>query len=205
MTSSTVQAIRSLPIGGNLATVQNRHVEAKPELSDIEAARAEDLPLVAQLLRRVGLPFADLHAQFPEAFVVVRSGAAIVATAGLELHRDSALLRSVAVDAAFRGRGLGRRLVEDRLSAGSQSGASRVYLLANTAYEFFVSLGFEPMRRSESPPALAAASEFASICPASAPCLIWSFDKGCDRVGQEGIESSSNKAPEAQRKDLAAG
>jgi len=145
-------------------------------LSGIEAARAEDLPAVAQLLQRAGLPSTDLDAQFPQAFAVVRSAGTIVAVAGIEFHGGSGLLRSVAVDAPFRGLGLGRRLVEDRVAAAAASGISRVHVLANTAYEFFLALGFEPMRRSESPPALAASSEFATISPASAVCLIRSLD-----------------------------
>ena len=151
-------------------------METNPDLDRIEPARSEDLPAVELLLERLRLPLDGLSAQFPEAFVVVRDGSIVVAVAGLELYGDTAILRSVAVDTTLQRRGLGKRLVADRMAAAERSEVSRVYLLANTAYEFFLALGFKPIRRTEAPPALATTSEFGAIGPASAVCFVWSLD-----------------------------
>jgi N-acetylglutamate synthase-like GNAT family acetyltransferase len=47
----------------------------------------------------------------------------------------------------------------------------RVFVLTTTAASYFERLGFPATPRSEVPPSLSAAPEFARVCPASAACL----------------------------------
>src|SRR5215510_7747398 len=62
-----------------------------------EAARPDDLAAVIALVHAAGLPTAGIIDAFPTAYSVVRAGSDIVAAAGLEVHGDVGLLRSVVV------------------------------------------------------------------------------------------------------------
>jgi amino-acid N-acetyltransferase len=97
---------------------------------------------------------------------------AIIAVAGLEVHGQYGLLRSVAVAEAHRGKGWGALLVTDRLRAAGDLRLRSVHLLTTTAADYFEQLGFQRIPRQNTPPELQQASEFASICPASAVCLV---------------------------------
>jgi GNAT superfamily N-acetyltransferase len=80
----------------------------------ITKARPDDGPELLQLLRTSGLPLDGVLDHLPTA-LVARSEARIVGSAVLELYGEGALLRSVAVDTAARGTGLGRQLTEAAL------------------------------------------------------------------------------------------
>lgn len=137
-----------------------------------EPARRDDLDAVIALVQAAGLPAAGIADAFPGGYAVVRDGTELVAVAGLEVHGDAGLLRSVAVAAPQRAGGLGRQLVEDRLHAAREHGLRAVYLLTTTAADHFRRLGFEDARREDAPAALQRSSEFTSVCPASATCLV---------------------------------
>lgn len=138
----------------------------------IRPARADDLAAVRRLVASAGLPTADLAGQFPGAYVVLQEGEAVIGTAGLEIHGECALLRSVAVTPSHRGTGLGRKLTEDGLRTGRVRGLRSIYLLTTTAPEFFEHLGFERVPRESAPTPLQRSSEFATVCPASAICMV---------------------------------
>ena len=88
--------------------------EQDVKATTVQAARAEDWPAVADLLRAAGLPLAGAEEHLAR-FVAVREDGRIVAVGGLEVHAGAALLRSVAVAPERRGSGIGRLVVE-RLS-----------------------------------------------------------------------------------------
>jgi amino-acid N-acetyltransferase len=134
-------------------------------------ARPEDLDAVLALVGNSGLPTAGIADAFPAAYSVVRDGSGIAAVAGLEVHGDVGLLRSVAVNPALRTAGLGRVLVEDRLRVAAEHDLRAVYLLTTTAADYVRRLGFNDTRREDAPAELQRSSEFASVCPSSATCL----------------------------------
>ncbi len=136
-----------------------------------EPARDADLGAVRALLAEAGLPDADLTAQFPEGYAVVRDGEGVLAVAGLEVYDGVGLLRSVAVAPARRTAGLGRALVADRLRWGRERKLSAAYLLTTTAADYFGKLGWRPVERASLPAALQRSAEVASACPASAACF----------------------------------
>jgi amino-acid N-acetyltransferase len=148
----------------------------------LRVARADDLPAVERLLAAAGLPaagVADLFARRAADFVVAEDPGApgrLVAVAGLEVcggggPNADALLRSVAVDAAWRGRGLGRALVGRLAGEAEARGLRALYLLTTTAEGYFPRLGFAPVARDAVPAAVAATVEFRSACPASAAAM----------------------------------
>lgn len=133
----------------------------------MRAARADDLAAIEQLLAAADLPVEGVAGALADAVVAERDGR-VVAAAALERLGDAALLRSVVVDPALRGAEVGSALVADRLQHAAATGAGDVYLLTTTAEAFFAARGFERVERTAAPAAVAASSEFASLCPASA-------------------------------------
>jgi amino-acid N-acetyltransferase len=133
----------------------------------ITLARTDDLPAVLKLLDRSELPRDGLAEHFDIA-LVARDGAQVVGSAAIERYGDAGLLRSVAVDSAYRGQGLGARLVSAALDQALQEGLRAVYLLTTTAPDYFPRFGFAPIARDEVSPAVQESVEFTSACPASA-------------------------------------
>jgi N-acetylglutamate synthase-like GNAT family acetyltransferase len=78
-----------------------------------------------------------------------------------------ALLRSLAVATASRGKGLGSRLVTAAESHALDLGGRGLYLLTLTAEGFFRKQGYQPLPREKAPEALRATTEFTYLCPAS--------------------------------------
>ncbi len=141
----------------------------------LRAAAAGDLAGVMQVVKSAGLITGGLEDQFPGAYVVAVADADTVGAAGLEVYGRSGFLRSVAVRNDWRGAGLGRRLVADRLAAARALHLDAVYLLTDTAAGFFRREGFLPLSREAVPAEVRAAPEFASLCPASSHVLGFSL------------------------------
>jgi amino-acid N-acetyltransferase len=140
----------------------------------IGVARPSDLLAVLGLLERSGLPQAGL-ADYLETTLIARDGDEVVGSAALETYGATALLRSVAVDAALRGQGLGQRLTRAALDLARDRGVATVYLLTETAGDFFPRFGFQLTERAAVVPAVQQSVEFKGACPASAQVLVASL------------------------------
>jgi amino-acid N-acetyltransferase len=99
---------------------------------------------------------------------VVESGGSVVGVGGLELHGSAALLRSLAVSAADRGRGLAGAICDHLEAEAASRGAEHLYLLTETAAPFFTKRGCAAISRDDAPPEIASSREFAELCPQSA-------------------------------------
>jgi amino-acid N-acetyltransferase len=135
---------------------------------EITPAGDADFSAVIDLLKTCGLPFADLTPAHLTEFRVCRDGARLIALGGLEFCGAAALLRSFAVLPAYREQGLAQRLLAALESHAVATGHQDLYLLTNTAPDYFARRGFRPLAREEAPAAVAASPEFRSLCPASA-------------------------------------
>lgn len=135
---------------------------------EIRGARAEDRGDVLALLERASLPPDGLDEQFGEAYAVAVADGRVVGAAGVEVYGDAGLLRSVAVDPEWQGKGLGQRLTEERLRWAEARGLGAVYLLTTSAAGFFPRLGFAPVARDEVPAAVRGSLQFAGVCPSTA-------------------------------------
>lgn len=133
----------------------------------IDAARPDDLPAMLDLLARVQLPPDGLRDHLATA-LVAWSGGAVVGSAALEVYADGALLRSLAVDPALQRQGLGRRLTEATLEKARALGVTRIFLLTETAADFFLRFGFRPVGRAQVPAGVRQSVEFTSACPENA-------------------------------------
>lgn len=131
---------------------------ATPARTAIAPATPEDRPAIEALLRAAALPldgYADTR------FVVARLAGELVGAAGVERHGDHALLRSVIVEPAHRGRHLAEALVADRVGWARSDGAATISLLTTGADGYFERLGFARRARAELARELAGSSQLA--------------------------------------------
>lgn len=137
----------------------------------IAAATPADTDAILALLRAADLPVDDLEPAALPTFLVARAGERIAGAVALDASDGVALLRSLVVDRARRGSGLGKRLLE---AAERHAAATRVhtlYLLTTGAGAFFRRAGYADTERAAAPARIAATPQFAGLCPASSDFL----------------------------------
>jgi len=134
------------------------------------SATDADTTRIRTLLEREGLPTSDLVSARPE-FVVACEGEEVLGIGALQRFGTTALLRSVAVDAARRGTGLGRSIVQALEDHARKQGITNLVLLTQTAQRFFERQGYRVVERQSAPSAVQSSEEFRSLCPASAVCM----------------------------------
>ena len=133
-----------------------------------EPARPHDVKDALDLIRRSDLPDKDVAERFGHYFVVHEDDGRVVGVAGLEVHGEDGLLRSVAVNADYRRQGLGSSLVEAAVERAQKLELRSVYLLTTDAQDYFVRVGFVECPRDEAPPAIRESWEFTTGCPETA-------------------------------------
>jgi amino-acid N-acetyltransferase len=133
----------------------------------MQAATANDLPAVLALLEANKLPTAGVQDHL-EHFQLEFTGSDLIACAGLEVHGEAGLLRSVAVASSHRSNGLGSKLVQTILEQARNQKLSRLSLLTTTAQGYFPRFGFQITPRELLPESLCASAEFRGACPDSA-------------------------------------
>ena len=133
----------------------------------IRPARQEDLRSVEKLLIASGLPPDGIDEHLSSMLIAKRENK-VVATAGLEIYGDSALLRSVVVDPTERGGGLGQRITREAVKMAINLSVNRLFLLTETAERFFPKLGFQIVDRAVIPATVKSSLEFTSLCPDTA-------------------------------------
>lgn len=128
------------------------------------AAETQELPQILALLEKCDLPKEGLSDHFPT-ILVARNGKEIVGSSGLEVYQEFAMLRSVAVDPSFRGRGIGQRLVIATIDLAKNHQVTNIYLLTQTASAFFSKLGFKAIPRADVPQKVQRSIQFTTLCP----------------------------------------
>lgn len=134
-------------------------------------AAASDMQAIRGLLESNDLPVSDLSCSDAR-FMVVCEGDRIVGAGALQRFGKTALLRSLAVDPARRGRGLGRRIVKALENQARAAGIAQLVLLTQTARPFFEQQDYHPVDRAQVPRAVQGSAEFRTLCPASAECMM---------------------------------
>ena len=132
--------------------------------------REPSLAAVAPLLRDAGLATADLPQDLEHFFACGAPGSP-EGVVGLELYGGDAILRSLAVSPAIRGRGCGKALVGAAERHARAHRVLTVYLLTETAQGFFEGLGYRLADRSVAPEPIRRSRQFAEICRASAALM----------------------------------
>lgn len=138
---------------------------------DLRPAAEEDRAAVEALLRVNSLQPLDAGAQFGPQYVVAVCDGRIVGVAGVELHGDDGLLRSVAVEKEYRSLRLGTTMSENRLDWARDRGVRAMYLLTDTAAHYWNRFGFQPIGRHDAPEGIESSHEWTSGCPASSTAM----------------------------------
>ena len=104
-------------------------------------------------------PLRDEHAG---SFYVLRNENGLAGCVSLEVYGDDAILRALAVDSQYRGAGYGWMLADMAVAQARNRGVRRIYLLTDTASDFFAAkFGFRVVDRSTLGKHVAAAETFA--------------------------------------------
>jgi len=130
-----------------------------------------DLPAIEALLTACNLPTAGIEL-LTDNCLVAKLGSKIIGTIALEPCGQSALLRSLAVAPDCRGQALGRSLSARMVSHARLLGVKQLYLLTTDAERYFAAMGFKRTERDGAPAQIQATSQFRSICPKSAVCMM---------------------------------
>ena len=139
-------------------------------------ATEDNGPEIKRLLTDSDLHHEDIITSQLKHFVLGWDGPKLVAVIGLEIKTHSALLRSLAVDADYRNRGIATRLVCKIEDYAKSVEVDTLYLLTLTAEAFFEKLGYQRIARHSAPAGIQETTEFRNLCPASAVCMVRHLD-----------------------------
>ena len=129
----------------------------------IERAAPADVEPVEALLTAANLPL-DGAREALALGVVGREGGQVVAAAAIERYGAAGLLRSVVVDPAARGTGLGHGIVAAAEALARAEGIGDLYLLTETAVDWFPRLGYEAVDRPTAAAVVGESIEFTTVC-----------------------------------------
>lgn len=144
-------------------------------LHSTEISQVEELEKLQEFLKNNNLPHRDLILAGNIFITYHDQDGTLIGSGGIESYDSFALLRSVAVRADARGQKLGDHIVSDLLRRARQLDFKAVFLLTETARDFFVKKGFADISRDEVPDAVKSSSEFSFVCPVSASCMAFKF------------------------------
>lgn len=137
----------------------------------IETANNAKKQAIVALLAANKLPVEDLPDSLDSFFVASDNGT-IIGVGGMELYGDYALLRSVAVDNAYRNQHVAAGLLFAIEETAAHNGLKAIYLLTETAPQYFEKKGYALVTREEVPGAVKQSSEFSHVCPVSAAVMV---------------------------------
>jgi arsenate reductase len=144
--------------------------DGEPALRDRPVA-AGDPGLVAALVE-AGLPTDDLAEPGRAFFAYATLSGEIVGYAGVEIHGAEALLRSLVVVPAARGRGFGGAILARLCRRAFDLGGRRAWALTTTVADWLAAKGFARVDRAEAPAAVLATRQAAGLCPSAAVLLM---------------------------------
>lgn len=133
-------------------------------------AEPEDAGEIKNLLRDCKLPTGGIDPHISN-FFIAKNEDGLAGAIGIEVYGNVGILRSFAVVANARGRGLGGELYTEAMAKAKTLGLQSLYLLTTTAEPFFAKRGWAKVERKSVPYAMNASIEFKGACPASATCM----------------------------------
>jgi arsenite methyltransferase len=157
----------SQPATGPAANPINR---PKNHAWSIRQPRPDDLTTVVRLLEQSGLPVDGVADHFDSSYMVAECAGEVIGSVGVELYGRYGLARSLVVEPEWRGKGIGRTLMEDRLRWARWRALTDVFLITVDP-KYFDRFGFEPVGRDSVPQEIRNSPEFSDICPESATVM----------------------------------
>ena len=134
---------------------------------DIIPFNSEYRAALISLLQSERLPVEDLPQDLSNFYMAIDNGS-IVGAIGLEIYDRSGLLRSLVVKPEYRKMKIAASLVNELEKQARTFGINEIYLLTETARNYFSKIGFEETGRDEAPASLKQSSEFSHVCPSTA-------------------------------------
>ncbi len=129
-------------------------------------------------LERARLPFKDLDFN-KHLLVGYYHQGELVGTGGIEIYGGYGLLRSVSVADSHRKKGHGSKITYHLIEKARAGQINGLYLLTETARDFFGKIGFEVIDRKQADPLIQTSTEFSQVCPTSAVCMFLDFKLCC--------------------------
>ena len=123
---------------------------------------------VISLLSNAGLPTQDLGAEGTMKFFGCGDEEDPAGVIGLEIHGSYGLLRSLVVSAGAQNQGCGKALVQRVELQAKASRLDDIYLLTETAEDFFNKLGYRVCNRKDVAMPIQHTAEFSGLCPDTA-------------------------------------
>ena len=142
----------------------------------IQEANGEHLPAIINLLQANKLPVQDITIS-QQKFWVATDGNTIVGAIGIEQYGEYALLRSMATNAAYRNHGIATQLVQALFNFARKQNLTTVYLLTETAENYFAKKGFIKINREDVPEMIKQTKEFSHLCPSTATVMKIDIEK----------------------------
>ena len=137
----------------------------------IRPATNKDYSSVCDLLASENLPTIDVDRNLSHFFVMTEQNE-IVGSIGMELYGQSALLRSMAVASDHRSKGIAMALINELMAYAKEKRVSDMFLITNTAEQYFQRVGFKKIPREEVKEVVLQSKEFNGLCPASSAIMM---------------------------------
>lgn len=137
----------------------------------IRKAKPEDLDFIVKLLKDNDLCYEDITSKI-DCIFLGHTGDGIIGIGGVEIYEEHGLLRSLVIQKPYRSKGLGKELCSKLIEYARKQGVKELYLLTLTAADFFEKLGFIRIDRQNVPEPISRTTEFTSLCPVTAACMV---------------------------------
>jgi len=122
---------------------------------------------IVALLSAEKLPVSDLPESLKNFLAVIESDE-LIGVIGLETYGHYGLLRSLAVHPNSRNQNIAGKLVAQLEKLAVSEGLKSIFLLTETAQDYFSRKGYQIIDRNEMPSEVQQSSEFSHVCPQSA-------------------------------------
>lgn len=134
---------------------------------DISPADRKYREAIISLLQSANLPVEDLPPQLQNFYTATDNGF-VIGAVGLETYDRNGLLRSLIVNPEYRKMKIAAALVDAIEKLGRSLGLTNIYLLTETAPDYFGRMGYEKISREQVPASLKQSTEFSHVCPSTA-------------------------------------
>lgn len=129
-----------------------------------------DRKTIKKILSDHQLPWEDCELHL-EHFIVIEEDNNLIGLGGIEPYGDNGLLRSIVVISAYRNNGVGNTIYQLLQTYARQLGIRTLYLLTETATDYFSALGFKYISRSNTPISIKNTQQFKNLCPEHATVM----------------------------------
>jgi len=133
-------------------------------------ATQNDLEAIRGLLDICNLPSVDCEEHLNN-FILVQENNNVIGVGSLEVYNNVGLLRSIAVLPNSRNNGVGTIIYELVEKRALDLGVKFLYLLTESADEYFSSFGFSLKERNDVPLLIMKTKQFKDLCPSTAKVM----------------------------------